>query len=420
MKVRAIIVVLLAISLLAAGCVGQKSAYNPSKHNPLQSSFIHQLYGRSAVAEGLQLGGSPFATDADLISLKPYTAAPLAIGNLKATLNWLPASSSFVQTKDNPFKLMMSDDLFGTRSASSTVAGAQMAGNPITYLNFTYVPSNTTLPTMDGLYSTGQMWKGKTIYVSSKLAGPDKVPRTIFIKNDDGSYSSYALTDVPAVYAYTLYGAFNTDETVVFGMVNDHGGNVELNTPSPWVIQEKVNGVWTTVYTPVSIQVITPLDQGQSTEWSWDQKLGNGTVADFGDYRALVQDKYIAPFTINKGSPAVDSRFTTYDNATANEVFGNAPQVKAFSEVYSAPLYSNELRDELISQMQFKAWMRGLDAGALKTAIMSTKEYANNDTALPSLAVHSRYNNQPAWFIVFSWGTEAGSYVAPALLCHKR
>ena len=283
----------------------------------------------------------------------------------------------------------------------------------ITYLNFTYAPSNTTLPAGDGLYSTGQTWNGKTIYVSSKLSGPDKVPRTIFVKNDDGSYSSYALTDVPAVYVYTLYGTFNTDETVAFGMVNDHGGDLELNNPSPWVIQENVNGTWKTVYSPVAIQVITPLDQGQTTEWSWDQKLDNGTAADFGEYRALVQDKYVAPFTISKGSPLVDSRFTTYDNATANEAFGNTPQAKAFSDVYSASLYSNELRDELMSQMQFKAWMRGLDAGALKSAIVSTKEYASNDTALPCLAVHSRYNNQPAWFIVFSGGAEAGSTSYP-------
>ena len=307
----------------------------------------------------------------------------------------------------------MDDGFLGTHFARSAVAGAQTAGSPVTYLNFTYAPSNTTMPAGEGLYSTGQIWKGKTIYVSSKLAGPDKVPRTIFVKNDDGSYSSYTLTDVPAIYAYTLYGAFNTDETVAFGMVNDHGGDLELNSPSPWVIQENVNGVWKTVYAPVTIQVITPLDQGQSTEWSWDQKLDNGSVADFGEYRALVQGKYVAPFTINKASPAVDSRFTTYDNATANEAFANAPQVKAFSEVYSVPLYSNELRDELMSQMQFKAWMRGLDQDALKSAITSTKEYSSNDTALPSLAVHSRYNNQPAWFIVFSWGTEAGSMSHP-------
>ncbi|HEY3422181.1 MAG TPA: hypothetical protein VGK13_03405 [Methanocellaceae archaeon] len=378
MKVRAIIVVLLVLSLLAAGCVGQKSAYSLSKHNPLQSAFVHQLYGRSAVAAGLQLGGSPFAMDTGFI------------------------------INDKP---MISDGVLGPHLADS--ASAQTAGSRITYLNFTYAPSNTTLPTREGLYSTGQTWKGKTIFVSSKLSGPDKVPRTIFVKNDDGSYSSYSLTDVPAIYAYTLYGAFNTEETVSFGMVNDHGGDLELNNPSPWVIQEKVNGVWKTVFAPVAIQVITPLDQGQSTEWSWDQKLDNGTVADFGEYRALVQDKYVAPFTINKGSPAVDSRFTTYDNATANDAFANAPQVKAFSEVYSVKLFSNDLRDELISQMQFKAWMRGLDQNALKSAIASTKEYSSNDTALPALAVHSRYNNQPAWFIVFSWGTEAGSMSHP-------
>jgi hypothetical protein len=369
MKVRAIIVVLLAISLLAAGCVGQKSAYSYSKHNPLQSSFIHQIYGRSAVAAGLQLGGSPFTIDTDLFNVRP-------------TLNLLPAS-------------------------------AQTADGRITYMNFTYAPSNTTMPGEDGLFSTGQTWKSKTIYVSSKLSGPDKVPKTIFVKNDDGSYSSYALTDVPAVYAYTLYGTFNTDETVAFGMVNDHGSDLELNNPSPWVIQEKVNGVWTTVYSPVSIQVMTPLDRGQSTEWSWDQKLSNGTLAEFGEYRALVQDQYVAPFTINMGSPAVDSRFTTYDNATANEAFANAPQAKAFSNVYSVQLYSSDLRDELVSQMQFKAWMRGLDANTLKTAIASTKEYSSNDTALPALAVHSRYNNQPAWFIVFSWGTGVGSMSHP-------
>jgi hypothetical protein len=383
MKVRAIIVVLLALSLLAAGCVGQKIAYSSHRHNPQQSSFAHQVYGRSAVAAGLQLG-SQFIADT----------------GVRSTGSFHPAIG-----------LMSGDGFLGGRLAGSALA--QAAGSQVTYLNFTYVPSNTTLPSQDGLYSTGQSWKGKTIYVSSKLSGPDKVPRTIFVKNDDGSYSSYALSDVPAIYAYMLYGTFNTGESVAFGMVNDHGGDLVLNNPSPWVIQQKVNGVWTTVYAPVSIQVMTPLDQGQSTEWSWDQKLENGTAADFGEYRALVQDKYVAPFTINKASPAVDSRFTTYDNATANEAFANAPQVKAFSEVYSVQIYSSDLRDDLISQMQFKAWMRGLDAGALKSAIVSTKEYSSNDTALPALAVHSRYNNQPAWFIVFSWGTEAGSMSHP-------
>ena len=63
MKVRAVIVVLLAISLLAAACAGQKSMCSLSKDNPLQSSFVHQLYGRSAVAAGLQLGSMPFTVD---------------------------------------------------------------------------------------------------------------------------------------------------------------------------------------------------------------------------------------------------------------------------------------------------------------------------------------------------------------------
>jgi hypothetical protein len=404
MKVRAIVVVLLALAVIATGCTGQKSAYSHSSQVP---GSAHGLYGTTAMAAGFQVsGGSPFS-----IGLSHFKIDPYASGNTEPATNLPPAESPFTLIGNNPFTRMLSDGFAGLPLAGALDPSG--AGGSIKYLNFTYAPSSVAMPGEDGLYSTGEMWNGKTIYVSSKLAGPDRVPRTIFVKNDDGSYSSYTLSDTPAVYAYILYGTYNTAESVTFGMVNDHGGSLMLNSPAPWEVQQKVNGQWKTIYAPMAAQVLTPLDQGGSTEWTWDQKLDDGTLAPWGECRVLVQGQYVAPFKINKGSPMVESRFTTYDNATANAEFGNAAQVKAFSEVYSAATYSNTLRDELISEMQYKAWMKGMDASKLKSAVASTSEYATNATALPCLAVYSRYNNQPAWFLVFSWGTEAGAMSHP-------
>lgn len=404
MKVRAIVVIMLALAVLAAGCVGQKSTYREN-HSTLRGALIHDIYGQTAVAVDFHLAsGSPFTMDI----FKFKTSLPsFGIGTPTLT----PIKSPFSGISyDNPFQRMLSDGFSGSPlSGIGQASGMPAKRTQVTYLGFNYTPSSVALLTEEGLYSTGEMYGGNPIYVSSHVSGPEKVPRTIFVKNDNGSYSSYDLSNVPAIYAYTLFGSFNTGEIVAFGVVNDHGGDFELRSAAPWVIQQKVNGQWKTVYAPMSAQVITPLSQGQSTEWTWDQKLDDGSFAPFGEYRAMVQDTYAASFKINKGTPGVESHDADYDNASANAVFMNEPQPKAFSEVYSTSLYSNALRDELISQMQFKAWMKGLDATKLKAAIMSTGEYTSNAAALPCLAVHAKYNGQPAWFIIYSWGMGAES-----------
>ncbi|MCD1294562.1 hypothetical protein CUJ83_06045 [Methanocella sp. CWC-04] len=289
-----------------------------------------------------------------------------------------------------------------TSNDSASELGLRGVAN---YLGFSYEPFNAALLCEGELYYTGQSFDGKKIYVSALCSeNKERVPDIIFLKNDDGSYSAYKLSDRPPVYAYTLYGAYNTNESVGFGVYNDRGGKIELKNAAPWEIQFMKDGSWKTIFSPIAAQVITPLAEGSFKEWSWDQKLDDGSMAPFGEYRVVVDNRFMTNFRISPDVPLVDHEDTNYDSEAADGVFMDPAVQKAFGNAYTTSSYNDGLKDEMISQMQYKAWAKGLDPKKLISCINATGIYDDNTKALPSEAVYAKYNGKPVWIIVFNWG----------------
>jgi hypothetical protein len=295
--------------------------------------------------------------------------------------------------------------LFPVNDAIKNDARASSLDVNIDYMGLKYRPYNAALLCEGELYSTGQMQGDRMIYVSALCSSrAEKVPELIFLKNKDGSYSCYRLSDDPPAYAYTLSTLFNTNETIGFGIYNDHSGKLELINAAPWEIQKKYGTEWKTIYSPIAAQVIVPLMNNSFREWTWDQKLDDGSTAPFGEYRIVINSKFIAPFKIAKNAPSVESFGHDYNESTGNAAFMDTPQKKAFSEIYSASTFNEALRDELISQMQYKAWVKDLDPKRLKDCINYTKMSGENTKSLPCLAVHAKFEGKPAWIIVYNWG----------------
>lgn len=271
------------------------------------------------------------------------------------------------------------------------------------YLGFTYVRSGAPAP--DGLFYTGERSGGRRIYVSADGYSPPGMPGLIFLR-DNGSYTAYSLADAPPVYAYVLYGAFNVNESVRFGMVNNGGSSLELMNAAPFEIQRKEGGTWQTVFSPMAAQVITPVQNGTAKEWRWDQRLDDDAVATFGDYRVLIAGKYPATFRLAPDTPAVERSGADYDRFTVTSVADASPIPAEFRKAYPSP--SADTREDIASIMLFKAKALGLDPASLRKAID-----ASGTGKLPCLAVYAKFEGRPAWIIAFSPGADTSIMSVP-------
>ena len=270
------------------------------------------------------------------------------------------------------------------------------------YLGFNYTSAITATALPGDLYYTGESHNGKRIYVSPSDPRKSRVPDVIYLA-DGGNYTRYALVNKPPVYAYTLCGAYNTNETVAFGIANDAGGQIELINAAPYEIQRKGDAGWVTVFSPLAAQVIVPMDNGTFREWHWDQKLDDGTLAPFGDYRAVLAGEYITTFRIAADTPAVERSDAVFSRESAEELFLSPPQARPIELAYRSASYTEKLSSDLISEMLFKSWARKLDPDQLKAAINATG-MQDNAEMLPCLAVRAKYQGTPAWIITFVYG----------------
>jgi hypothetical protein len=266
------------------------------------------------------------------------------------------------------------------------------------YLGFTYVRSDEHVPA-GGLYYTGERYDGKRIYVPASGYSPPGMPHMIFLRNGD-SYVAYSLSGEPSVYAYVLYGAFNTNESVRFGLVNNGGDSLDLMNSAPFEIQQREGGAWHTVFSPVAAQVIVPMSNGTSREWQWNQHLDNDTLASFGDYRVLVSGRYAASFRLAPDTPAVERSLASYEKPEIASLADVSTVSRAFGKAYPSP--SADTRKDIVSIMQFKARALGLDAAGLGNAINAT-----GVDAPPCLAIYAQIEGRPSWIIAFSQGARA-------------
>ncbi|OPY29294.1 MAG: hypothetical protein A4E28_00977 [Methanocella sp. PtaU1.Bin125] len=322
----------------------------------------------------------------------------------------------FRQTDDHTFYGLTGVDYLGkardlpdTGRFSSVFPGTWLAGRAsgerddrATYLGFAYVRSGAPAIAGDVLF-TGERSGGRRVYVSADDYSPPGMPGRIFLRDGD-RYTAYTLADPPPVYAYVACGAFNVNESVRFGMVNNGGDTLELMNAAPFEIQRKEGGTWRTVFTPVAAQVITPVRNGTAKEWQWDQQLDDLTAASTGDYRVLIAGEYAAAFRLAPDTPAVWRSNADFDRPAVTSLAVDSPVPAAFGKAYPSP--SAEGREDVASIMQFKAKALGLDPASLRKAIE-----AAGGGGLPCLAVHARYEGRPAWVIVYSPG--AGTSVVP-------
>jgi hypothetical protein len=323
------------------------------------------------------------------------------------------------QGNDNLFKGLTSTDYLGkvrdlpAGFISSMFPETWLAGrssgalkDKAEYLSFTYVRSGAPAPA-GNLFYTGEQSGGRRIYVSAAGYSPPGMPGYIYLRDGD-SYTAYKLSDAPPVYAYVLYGAFNVNESVRFGIVNNGGSSLDLMNAAPFEIQRRESGSWRTVFAPMAAQVITPLQNGTAKDWEWDQRLDDDSAAAFGDYRVLVAGKYAAPFRLTADTPAVKRSGADYDRFTVTSVADTSVISQAFAKAYPAP--SADTREDIVSTMQFKARVLGLDTVSLRKAID-----AAGTGALPCLAVYAKFEGRPAWIIVFSPGAGASVMSGPGV-----
>lgn len=326
----------------------------------------------------------------------------------------------FGKTDDNILSRLTSVDYLGRvrdlpdiDCLSSIFPGTWLAGgrsgapeDTAIYLGFAYARSGAPVPDGEMLF-TGERSGGRRVYVAADDDSPPGMPGRVFLRDGD-RYTAYALADPPPVYAYVACGAFNTNESVRFGVANNGGDTLELMNAAPFEIQRKEGGTWRTVFTPVAAQVITPVRNGTAKEWQWDQRLDGLATAPTGDYRVLIAGEYAAAFRLAPDTPAVWRSNADYDRPAFTSLAADSPVPAAFGKAYPSP--SAEAREDAVSIMQFKAKALGLDPASLRKAIE-----ASGAEGLPCLAVHARYEGRPAWIIVYGPGAGASFVPEPSV-----
>ncbi|WP_048198299.1 hypothetical protein [Methanocella arvoryzae] len=291
---------------------------------------------------------------------------------------------------------------FIARGQSDNMTGQAGQDRQAEYLGLNYTPAGGAQYSLADLYYTGESYEGKRVYVAAADPGTSRVPDLIYLE-EGGNLTRYTMADKPPVYAYTPYGAYNTNETVWFGLANDAGGSMELMNAAPYEIQKREGDRWVTVFTPVAAQVIVPMENGTFREWQWNQMLDDGTRAPFGEYRVVIADRYTTGFNISPDTPSVERSQQDFTRESVEERFISPPQAGALTTAYPPAPYSEQLRKDIVSEMLFKAWAQKLDPGSLETAINATGLLDDPDM-LPCLAVRATYEGRPAWIVAFTYG----------------
>jgi len=93
-----------------------------------------------------------------------------------------------------------------------------------------------------------------------------------------------------------LKAVFKRSEPVAFRLINDCDEDVVLPNSAPWIVKN-CNGE--TIFSPISLQVITKIEPGGSKEWLWNQRDTDGKNVEPGIY-------YIVLDTMNKGSLVIE------------------------------------------------------------------------------------------------------------------
>lgn len=278
--------------------------------------------------------------------------------------------------------------------------------NVIEYLGYRYeiLPSAPYNPP-DTEYSTGERFEGLKIYMPVWYRSPiQKIPTFVLGKKQDGTFQWYTLKDKLSVYAYMLNGTYNKHDSINFGLYNDSNRDQMMINTSPWIIQQKLSdGRWKKFYDRIYIPDPVPLSNRDYKEFSWNQKA-DGNIADNGEYRVKFEplvgenENRYAYYKVKHNTPSLlDQQDKNYSIKTADEEF-----LRTNTQLFNWDLkYSRSIRDELISQMLCKAYVKGFDPISLESSIKVTGSYMENLKELPCIAVYTKLENKPVWSIVY-------------------
>ena len=111
------------------------------------------------------------------------------------------------------------------------------------------------------------------------------ITTTIIIHSTSQSHSS------SCIVFKALKDEYKISEPVTFRLINNCDENLILPNSAPWTIK---NSEGETVFTPISLQVVTKVKPGDFKEWSWNQKDNHGENVKPGTY-------YIEIKTNNQG-----------------------------------------------------------------------------------------------------------------------
>jgi len=96
---------------------------------------------------------------------------------------------------------------------------------------------------------------------------------------------------------------YKIGEKVTIILENNSNKIIYLRNSVPWRIERRIENKWVVVFTPIALQVITPLNPGSSRKWVWPQRDGEGKQVSEGKYKVvLIVDNEIleAYFEIRK------------------------------------------------------------------------------------------------------------------------
>ncbi len=127
---------------------------------------------------------------------------------------------------------------------------------------------------------------------------------TAVASNSNGSvmqsWDWNVISAIPKVIFSTDKNTYTHGELVTFTIINDGTATIYLSNSAPWWVENAKTGE--RVFTPAALDVITPLDPGQSKSWNWNQDNDEGKQVPPGTYRggirSSVGENYTQEFEI--------------------------------------------------------------------------------------------------------------------------
>ena len=130
------------------------------------------------------------------------------------------------------------------------------------------------------------IYKTATHYITKTTT----ITTTMTIHTTSQSHSS------SCIVFKALKDEYKISEPVTFRLINNCDEDLILPNSAPWTIKSSRGE---TVFSPISLQVITKIKPGGFKEWSWNQKDNHGRSVEPGIYYIEIKTSNRGAFTTN-------------------------------------------------------------------------------------------------------------------------